>query len=1460
MRFGCFEALKTGLFQEQPLQLHHLAQLLWASAGADWDGSPLHALCSGAASRVLMGGGRSVAPLRGAAWGAKARFLSQFAVFSVLDQQGLTPVAHLLRPLTPPSCPGSVNFEIIHSLLGPLSLPDEDFEEVSQAEPVGPAATEARMNLWQAKALQFRGRAPLLRLQVRRQLLEVKDVKGAKGAKHFEELLKQRSLQWESQREDFERRLAALELEFSRTLSERQTVTVSSPPTEERPSFVDGELPGGRREAKEFIKRLRKERLLDDGRAARAKASLAAAVERLALDLYEMEGHFVFELVQNADDNRYQNDLPAMSLSLHGDPEGHHFFMSCNNEMGLRESDVSAMCDINASSKKGCCIGKKGIGWKSTFAVSDCPHVLSGSFTFCFDVKGPLKKMAYVTPTWLGTKDLQKLPVEVQEAHRKGGTVIYLPLSSGCTGVSEAFDLLREHQVTLLFLRRLKRISMRYVDGRTVTMEEASCEDGSHAVRVTDSENGSEGFFRYAIHQHELPDQKDVMRLAFPLDIKDMASMPSMAMHVGLPVRAVGFCFAVDAPFELVASRSDLHEGSPLNRLLCDAIPVAFRNFLTGDGDLLDREAAQAARYLGVDVLPGPWQQLRKELVKCLNDICCIRTEQGELCLPKQCLERPKCVVAFKASQLIPNDLLMRSCQRSFVQTARETSTAETSSVEVLSLKHWAQVLKFRDEKWSKSLVAEAATWDNPLDFFLPFCSYLEKELKADPSEFLQQLWDVELFSSFRSSPLKLCDGPFWSRACVKLRADWQGIFCEAGLLRILEPRLRFALQATTPLLLECLSTTPTRATLVESCVSWHLTEFSALSAPVRMKAVLASLACLKDSFLAEGAEGQWSEPGRQPGRQRRLWLPARQHLQRPWQLRSCSFLGIAAAVPLAAEITEEWGALLGWEAFFDAIGVVRVHPSDSFLELKELGERLCNGAWWGEVEKMGTQVMAYVLQRCKEASNFLSALPVKKICVREHFLYSSYSMVGGSYLPYVRLQGDAKMESGAVSCLRELGVQVDLNLKGLLKALKCLKNCSSIEVYADLYKEIAAAHAHSVNEEDRKLLSQLVYVNSLRSVEECTWHEDPSEPGIQWLTEVPSLKQHYHRYGPLVERYFLDVLQMPEPHPGFCPGSLLTALRNLVKHVEAKTVRELSDLLFQTYTHLAQACRRGSMTWHADVRRAFLQERLLLLPLTKPKRLFSKEAWWDVEPELADSKASNFSFKKFYEKVGDSEFLFLRVIGLRRSCSRIDISHRLKASMSSPGRLSNWTEGIDITDLEDLEDVQTSSYFRPPDWRPSEEGQGPDADAAAEAREAQVRAAQAREAEARAAEARAAQARAAQARAAQARAAQARAEEGPATDARSTEARAAAPRAPGPRERFAWRREAAGPAASVRSKRISPRDAESSESLLAQLTVLQQTAQQKRGEAMNLRQECRHVEDTAERYLRILQDFYDNM
>ena len=218
------------------------------------------------------------------------------------------------------------------------------------------------------------------------------------------------------------------------------------------------------------------------------------------------------------------------------------------------------------------CIGKKGIGWKSTFTVSQCPHVLSGDFTFKFDVDGPLGKLAYVTPTWLTDAELEKLPQPVQDAHRNGGTVIYLPLRGGSNGIVEAFDRLCQHNVTLLFLKKLRHVRLGYPCGKTAYLQQCNSEELGTFVRVALSSAGGRSeesqdeaeIFQYMLHAFEVERVEGrslTLRLAFPS--AETQTAERMAVHVGLPVRSVGFHFAIDAPFDLVASRADLHEGLP---------------------------------------------------------------------------------------------------------------------------------------------------------------------------------------------------------------------------------------------------------------------------------------------------------------------------------------------------------------------------------------------------------------------------------------------------------------------------------------------------------------------------------------------------------------------------------------------------------------------------------------------------------------------------------------------------------------------------------------------------------------------------------------------------------------------------------------------------------------------------------------------------------------------------------
>eukprot|EP00435_Cladocopium_sp_Y103_P042797 s153_g11.t3 len=162
--------------------------------------------------------------------------------------------------------------------------------------------------------------------------------------------------------------------------------------------------------------------------------------------------------------------------------DGSLFFASVNNELGMNSRDVEALCDINRSTKPAQegKIGKKGVGWKAVFAVSDQPTVLSGPFRFSFDVRRR-GRLGYVTPDELSLADFQALPQLLQEASAntvRPATVLYLPLrggpptedgsachSAGDGGVGAAaliqssMERLLRCPTWLLFLRQLRRVA-----------------------------------------------------------------------------------------------------------------------------------------------------------------------------------------------------------------------------------------------------------------------------------------------------------------------------------------------------------------------------------------------------------------------------------------------------------------------------------------------------------------------------------------------------------------------------------------------------------------------------------------------------------------------------------------------------------------------------------------------------------------------------------------------------------------------------------------------------------------------------------------------------------------------------------------------------------------------------------------------------------------------------------------
>ena len=121
----------------------------------------------------------------------------------------------------------------------------------------------------------------------------------------------------------------------------------------------------------EVIERIRREKfgigltLSDESEQLtnQLKSLVGRSLERLSKELYNSDMHFVLELIQNADDNQY-NQLPALVFVV--DTNAIQIY---NNELGFEEHHIQALCDIGKSTKgkhQQGYIGQKGqmIHWR----------------------------------------------------------------------------------------------------------------------------------------------------------------------------------------------------------------------------------------------------------------------------------------------------------------------------------------------------------------------------------------------------------------------------------------------------------------------------------------------------------------------------------------------------------------------------------------------------------------------------------------------------------------------------------------------------------------------------------------------------------------------------------------------------------------------------------------------------------------------------------------------------------------------------------------------------------------------------------------------------------------------------------------------------------------------------------------------------------------------------------------
>lgn len=267
--------------------------------------------------------------------------------------------------------------------------------------------------------------------------------------------------------------------------------------------------------------------------------------------------HFLLELLQNADDNTYQDSItPKMKITYQ---DGTLRFDT--NEIGFSRADVEAICSIGQSSKKdfyreGRRIGEKGIGFKAVFRVADEVFIKSGHYSFKFtDNKSPKtdkEPLGRLTPVW----------DEFPRDHLIGFTSIFLKLRQEVDRGMLVKEIKKLNARLLMFLQNVKEVEIDLFEtfSRTTTFtlrrEDGTSEYGGLSLRSLKPDRFSPYIiFRYPVST--LPEEKregcnkSELVLAFPTNIvspsgqqqkgQKVVSPETHKVYSFLPIRNYGF-------------------------------------------------------------------------------------------------------------------------------------------------------------------------------------------------------------------------------------------------------------------------------------------------------------------------------------------------------------------------------------------------------------------------------------------------------------------------------------------------------------------------------------------------------------------------------------------------------------------------------------------------------------------------------------------------------------------------------------------------------------------------------------------------------------------------------------------------------------------------------------------------------------------------------------------------------
>jgi hypothetical protein len=294
-------------------------------------------------------------------------------------------------------------------------------------------------------------------------------------------------------------------------------------------------------------------------------------VKRTVVDKYSDQAHFIYELLQNADDAKatnariilkedglffYHNGTILFSIS---DPE-------------IKETDkkrighINAITSIGNSNKeeKSNTIGKFGVGFKSVFQYTDTPHI--------YDVNFQFKIERFIVPKLL-SNDIQRNKTE---------TVFYLPFDKDGMEPSRAYIEILEKMKSLvyptLFLSHLNEVEwIAKKENGTYLMEPKKTEEYTdiecNLIEMLNEVNTKNENEKIWLFKRKFAESEHKIAIGFFLDENDDLKPVDYSAFCFFPTKeSTKLKFIIHAPFLLTDSRENIKAGEEWNIRLIEEL------------------------------------------------------------------------------------------------------------------------------------------------------------------------------------------------------------------------------------------------------------------------------------------------------------------------------------------------------------------------------------------------------------------------------------------------------------------------------------------------------------------------------------------------------------------------------------------------------------------------------------------------------------------------------------------------------------------------------------------------------------------------------------------------------------------------------------------------------------------------------------------------------------------------